>query len=244
MKSSNPLLKEKIFSPDYAVSDRMSLNGVVNKSFLLLGMLFLSAFYVWQQFSVGQSFSSVSGYLIVGAIGGLILAVITSFKPNLSGITAPIYAVLEGLFIGGISAYMEMRFPGIVFQAVSLTFAVFFTMLFLYRTGIIKVTAKFKMMVVSATGAIFLFYMLSFILSFFGISMPLIHDTGIFGIGFSLFVVGLAAFNLVLDFDFIDESVKRGAPKFMEWFGAFALLVTLVWLYIEILRLLSKLRND
>ena len=157
--------------------------------------------------------------------------------------TAPIYALLEGLALGGISAIFEARFPGIVVQAVGLTFGALFCLLIAYKSGMIKVTENFKLGVVSATGAIALFYVVSLLLGMFGISLPFIHGSGIIGIGFSLFVVAIAALNLVLDFDFIENGADRGAPKYMEWYAAFGLIVTLVWLYIEILRLLSKIRS-
>jgi uncharacterized YccA/Bax inhibitor family protein len=158
-------------------------------------------------------------------------------------VTAPIYAVLEGLFLGGISAIFEMSYPGIVIQAVALTFGTLFCLLAAYKSRLIKVTENFKLGIVAATGAICLIYLVSIIMGFFGASIPMIHSSGPLGIGFSLFVVTIAALNLVLDFDFIERGSEMGAPKYMEWYGAFGLVVTLVWLYIEILRLLSKLRR-
>jgi len=171
------------------------------------------------------------------------MALITIFRPRSAGITAPVYALLEGLFLGGISAVMESSYPGIVFQAVLLTLGTMASMLVLYRSGFIRVTAKFRLGVMAATGGIAMIYFLTIILSLFGIRLPFIHEGGLFGIGFSLFVVGIAALNLVLDFDFIEQGARRGLPKYMEWYSAFGLLVTLVWLYIEILRLLAKLRS-
>ena len=177
-------------------------------------------------------------------IGGLIVAILTIFKKHLSPITAPIYALLEGVALGGLSAFFESMYPGIVFQAVTLTFGVLFALLFAYRSGLIKVTQNFRMGVVAATGGIAIVYLVSWLMNMFtGSGISMIHESGWMGIGFSAFVVVIAALNLVLDFDFIEAGAKQGAPKYMEWYGAFGLTVTLVWLYIEILRLLSKLRS-
>ena len=243
MRSSNPALKEKIFQVPAIGEERMTIDGVVNKTFILLGLLAFSAYYVWDKVVTAQSFAVASPFMWGGIIGGLIVAMVTIFKPNLSHITAPVYALLEGLALGGISIMMEMSYPGIVMQAVALTFAVMFALLAAYRSGLIKVTDNFRMMVVGATGGIFVFYLLDIILGFFGVNMPFINSGGIFGIGFSLVVVAVASMNLVLDFDFIENSAKRGAPRYMEWYGAFSLMVTLVWLYLEILRLISKARR-
>jgi len=243
MQSSNPALKEKTFQIATIGEERMTIDGVVNKTFILLGLLLMSAYYVWNKVLVTQDFATISPFMWGGVIGGLVVAMITIFKPNLSNITAPIYALLEGLALGGISIMMEMSYPGIVMQAVALTFAVMFALLAAYRSGLIKVTSTFRMMVVGATGGIFVFYLLDMVLGFFGIGVPFVNGGGIFGIGFSLVVVAVAAMNLVLDFDFIENSAQRGAPKYMEWYGAFSLMVTLVWLYLEILRLISKARR-
>jgi len=172
-----------------------------------------------------------------------VLALVTTFKKTWSPVTAPLYALVEGFFLGAISAMFNARFEGIVFQAVLLTFCTLFALLFAYRSGLIKATENFKLGVVAATGGIALVYLATIVLGFFGIKIPMIHDSGIVGIGFSLFVVVIAALNLVLDFDFIENGVEQGAPKYMEWYGAFGLMVTLVWLYIEFLRLLSKLQS-
>ena len=179
----------------------------------------------------------------IGLFGGMIFALITIFKKNWAMYTAPIYAILEGFFLGGISAIFDSQYPGIVIQATGLTFGTLASLLVLYKTGVIKPTENFRLMVVSATMGIALLYVVSFIMSMFGTGIGFIHDNGIFGIGFSLFVVGIAALNLVLDFDFIEEGSEKNAPKYMEWFGAFALMVTLIWLYLEMLRLLAKLRS-
>jgi uncharacterized YccA/Bax inhibitor family protein len=247
MRTGNPVLSDKSFNVSAVGSERMTIEGVVNKSAFLLGLLFISAYWVWGKFFETFIFADVFIYMVVGIVGGLIAAVVTTFKPQIANITAPLYALLEGLAIGGISAFMESQYPGIVIQAVALTFAVFFSLLVAYRSGMIKVTENFKLMVVSATGGIFVVYMLSFVLGMFGINIPLIHEGGLIGIGFSLFVIAIAAMNLVLDFDFIEngaeKGAEKGAPKYMEWYASFGLIVTLVWLYIEILRLLSKLRR-
>ena len=243
MRTGNPVLSDKSFNVTAVGEGRMTIDGVVNKSAILLGLLLLSAYWVWSKFFETFIFADVAAYMWLGIIGGLITAVITTFKPRVANITAPLYALLQGLALGGISAFLESRYPGIVIQAVALTFAVFFSLLAVYRSGLIKVTENFRLMVVSATGGIFVVYMLSFVLGVFGINMPFIHDSGLFGIGFSLVVIAIASMNLVLDFDFIESGVEKGAPKHMEWYASFGLIVTLVWLYIEILRLLSKLRR-
>jgi len=182
-------------------------------------------------------------YILGGAIGGLVFAIATIFKKEWAPVTAPMYALTEGFFLGAISAIFEHRFPGIVMQAVMLTFGTLFALLFAYRSGLIKATENFKLGVVAATGGIALVYLASIVLSFFDIRVPFIHESGVIGIGFSLFVVVIAALNLVLDFDFIESGVEQKAPKYMEWYGAFGLMVTLVWLYVEFLRLLSKLQS-
>lgn len=243
MRTGNPVLSDKAFKFDRSYSEVMTLEGVVNKSFILLGLVLVSAYWIWSKFFETFSVADISGYMMIGIFGGLIAAMITVFKPNIANITAPVYAVLEGLALGGISAFMETRYPGIVIQAVSLTFLIFFTLLAIYRTGVIKVTDNFRLMVVSATGGIFLLYMLDIILRIFGIDMPFIHEGGLFGIIFSLVVIAIASMNLVLDFDFIERGAENGAPKYMEWYASFGLMVTLIWLYFEILRLLAKSRR-
>jgi uncharacterized YccA/Bax inhibitor family protein len=182
-------------------------------------------------------------WLIGSGIAGFVVALITVFKKTAAPITAPIYAAIEGILLGILSAFYEMQFPGLVFQAILLTFGTLFALLMAYRSGVIKATENFKLGVFAATGGIALIYLTTFILSFFGVSIPYIHGSGTIGILFSLFVVVIAALNLVLDFDFIERGAERGAPKYMEWYAAFGLLVTLIWLYIEMLRLLSKLRS-
>ena len=244
-RSANPGLNKKTFSlvRDFAQRDNlMTLQGTVNKTGIMLFLALISAMWVWRQFFIFES-PQISIYLWGGAIGGFIVAMVAIFKPTTAPIVAPVYALLEGLFLGGISSIMEARFPGIVIQAVGLTFGTLFALLFAYKSGLIKATENFKLGVAAATGGIFMMYMASFILGFFGMNVPFIHGNGIIGIGISGFIVVIAALNLVLDFDFIEHGVEQGSPKFMEWRAALGLMITLVWLYIEILHLLSKLRS-
>lgn len=245
LKSSNPALGEKVFqrlAPGYAGAGEMTINGTINKTLILLVLVTVPALWIWDMFAK-SGIQAVNPWMYGGLIGGLVFAMITIFKKTWAPYTAPVYAILEGLVIGGISAYAEAQLKGIVFQAVALTFGTLFSLLVAYRSGVIKVTEKFRLGVVAATGAIFLVYLVSIVLGFFGVSVPLIYSGGTFGILFSLFVVVIAALNLVLDFDFIEQGASQGAPKYMEWYGAFGLMVTLIWLYIEFLRLLTKLRQ-
>ncbi len=246
MRTANPALNKKSFASLEHVSphEQMTINGTINKTLLSLLLVIISATYVWNQFTSAGFTSWMNGVLIGGSILGLIVAFVTIFKKEWSPVTVPLYALLEGGVLGLLSAFFESLFPGIVFQAVILTFGTLLIMLYLYRYKIITVTKKLRMGIIMATGAIFLVYLVSWILGFFGIGIPLIHQGGTIGIIFSLVVVGIAAFNLLLDFDFIEKASSRNVPKYMEWYGAFGLLVTLVWLYIEILRLLSKLRSN
>ena len=221
----------------------MTLNGTVHKTALLLIGLIATAAITWRRTMLTEDLSTLYPYLIVGMIGGLVVGFITAFKMEWSPVTAPLYCVLQGLFLGIFSAIFEQKFPGIVFQAVSLTFGTLASLLLAYQTGLIKATENFKLGVTAATGGIMLIYLINFVMSLFGSGIPYIHESGTFGILFSLFVVVIAALNLVLDFDFIENGVEQKAPKYMEWYAAFGLLVTLIWLYIEILRLLAKMRS-
>ncbi len=243
MRTANPALNENTFTRlerTYVDSDVMTIQGTVNKIGILLVLAIASATWTWTL--AGGDSEAVYPLLAVGGIGGFIVAIVTVFKQTWSPVTAPIYCLLKGLVLGGISAIFESMYPGIVFQAVCLTFGTLACMLIAYRTGLIKATENFKMGVIAATGGIVLVYFVTSILGFFGIGqLGFIHDSGLVGIGFSLFVVIIAALNLVLDFDFIENGAARGAPKFMEWYAAFGLMVTLIWLYLEILRLLAKL---
>jgi uncharacterized YccA/Bax inhibitor family protein len=242
MRTANPALNDKTFTrfgPMTGDEGVMSVGGTVNKTSFLLLLLVAAASWTWYQAGTGDS--SLPLLMIGGAIGGLIVALLTVFKQRWSPFTAPLYALLEGLFLGGVSAIANTAYPGIVIQAVALTFGALFCLLLAYRSGLIRATENFKLGVVAATGAVALFYLASFVLGFFGIQVPLIHDNGWWGIAFSLVVVVIAALNLVLDFDFIEHGAAHGAPRYMEWYAGFGLLVTLIWLYLEILRLLMKL---
>ena len=248
MRTANPTLNANTFSrfqDRLAATDQqmMTLQGTVNRTLILLTLCFITATLTWRQLFDARDVSVVMPWMLTGVLGGLILAVITIIKASWSPVTAPLYAALQGLFLGGVSALMELRFPGIVIQAVGLTFGTLFALLLAYSSGLIRVTENFKLGVFAATGAVGLLYLASFVLGFFGVSIPYIHGSGLIGIGFSVVVVIIAALNLVLDFDFIENGVDQGAPKYMEWYGAFGLMVTLVWLYLEILRLLAKLRS-
>ena len=221
----------------------MTLSGVINRSILLLLLVAGTSAGVWSY--SGSHPSVIYPMVMIGALGGFVVAMVTSFKKEWSPVTSPVYAVLEGLFIGGISLVMEQRFPGLILQAVMLTFGVMFALLAAYQSRIIRPSQTFKSVIVGATFGIVVVYLISMVMQlFFHTEIPLINGNGPMGIAFSLVVVGIAALNLVLDFDFIENGVAAGAPKWMEWYAAFGLTVTLVWLYIEILRLLSKMRRN
>lgn len=250
LRTGNPALNANTFTSYVSAggrSDVMTLDGTVNKAGILLILLVASAAFVWHLFISSAGGGAATGLvgllMIAGVIGGLIFAIATILKKTWSPISAPLYAISEGLFLGGISAMLEASYPGIVIQAVGLTFGTLFALLLAYKSGLIKATENFKIGVVAATGGIAIVYLVTIILGFFHIRMPFIHEAGPIGILFSLFVVVIAALNLVLDFDFIEQGAGQGAPKYMEWYAAFGLMVTLVWLYIEILRLITKLRS-
>jgi uncharacterized YccA/Bax inhibitor family protein len=221
----------------------MSLEGTINKTAFLLLLVAAGAAWVWTRYFQSLDPAVIMPYIVAGLIGGVVAALVTIFLPAWARISAPVYAAAQGLALGGISAFYEQQLHGIVFQAIGLTFGVLAVMLLAYRSGLIKVTDRFRMIVVAATGGIALLYFASIVLSFFGVTVPFIHQGGTFGIVFSLVVVGIAAANLALDFDFIQRGVEHGAPKLMEWYAAFGVMVTLIWLYLEILRLLAKLRR-
>jgi len=247
-RSGNPVFRGNAFAPDATFAtapgvERMTLSGTVNKTGILLILCLATASIVWNRFFESGNPASIMGLLWLGLIGGLGAAITTMFKRQWAATTAPIYALLQGLVLGGISAIFEAQYPGIVIQAIGLTFGTLGVLLLAYKSGWIRPTENFRLMIVAATGGIAILYLISFIMGFFGSSIGFIHSNGLFGIGFSLFVVAIAALNLVLDFDFIEAGAEQGAPKYMEWFGAFSLMVTLIWLYLEILRLLSKLRS-
>jgi len=238
---SNPILNDRFMETEGVVSGQvMTVNGTLDKTFLLLLCAMLPAAYTWQQFTLGFT-DKVNMLMTVGAIVGFVLAMIVAFTRN--KYLTPLYAMCEGLFLGGISAVFNQAYPGIVLQAVIGTFAAMFSMLGLYRFGLIKCTDKFRSIVFTATISIAVLYLIQFIGSFFHYSIPAIFGSGSIGIGFSVIVVAIAALNLILDFDFIEKGSQAMLPKDYEWYGAFGLMVTLVWLYIEILRLLAKLRD-
>jgi len=249
MRSGNPALNDKTFLDIGSgrvvdAGNAMTLNGTVTKTAILLMLVVFTSAYTWRMVA-GDVVSPMLWPLVLGGVvGGLVFAIATVFKKTWAPVTAPLYALCEGLFLGAISAIYEARFPGIVMQAVMLTFGTLAALLMAYRSGVIKATENFKLGVVAATGAIALLYLVNIGMHLFGFNgMGFIHESGPLGIAFSLFVVTIAALNLVLDFDFIESGVNAGAPKYMEWYGAFGLVVTLVWLYLEILRLLSKLNS-
>ena len=245
MRTSNPTLNDKVFrGVPLAWGEGMTLQGTINKTGILLLCAMAGAAWTWHLFFAEHSFAAVSSMMWLGLLGGMVLALVTVFKMQWSPITAPLYAVAEGLALGGISATFELRFPGIAIEAVSLTFGTLLVLLMAYKSGMIRVTQKFRLGVVAATGAIMLFYIVQMVLGFFGVHFAAINGSGPIGIGISLVIVAVAALNLVLDFDFIERGVQSGAPKYMEWYGAFGLMVTLVWLYIEMLNLLAKLRSN
>jgi len=235
-RSGNPAFTKNFGGSAYdlPLNQRMTLDGAVNKTGILLGLCFTGAFVGWNMPTL-----TMPAWII-----GIILGFVTIFRsPAKSGSTAPLYALSQGIFLGGITLFFEAQFPGIAIQAIGLTFGILASLLFCYKSGLIKPTENFRLMIFSATMGIALLYFISIMIGLFGGGIPLIHSNGLFGIGFSLFVVSIAALNLVLDFDFIEEGAEKGMPKYMEWYGAFALMLTLIWLYIEILRLLAKLRS-
>jgi len=238
LRTGNPALKESTFrGVSRAVGEEaMTLQGTVNKTGISLLILLSAAAFVWNS-------ANPQPFVLIGLVGGLVTALVTVFKNTAAPVTTPLYAAFEGLLLGGVSLVFEARYPGIVVNAVALTIGTLAVLLVAYSSGLIRPSENFKLGIVAATGAVALLYLVSMVMGFFGKSIPFIHDSGPIGIAFSLFVVGLAALNLVLDFDFIERGAAVGAPKYMEWVGAFGLLVTLVWLYLEILRLLAKLQD-
>jgi uncharacterized YccA/Bax inhibitor family protein len=240
MKSGNPTLSEKTFEGLTASDNPMTLSGTVNKTAILLALVLIGAGWVWNLYFAAHQTEAVIPYLLIGSIGGLVMALVTTFKHTAAPYTAPIYALLEGFAIGGISALYEAQQPGIALQAVGLTMGTMLCMLGAYKFKIIKVTESFKLGVAAATGGICLLYVVDLVLMYFGHPVAMIHQGGFGGIMFSLFVVCIAALNLVMDFDFISQGVAARSPKYMEWYSGFALVVTLIWLYLEILRLLAK----
>lgn len=244
--SSNPTLTEKIFDQTQTLpgAETMTVKGTLYKFGILGALLMAAAGFTWKAY---EQHKDISTWMIAGVIIGFILALVIVFRPHWSSFLAPLYALAEGVFIGGISALYNDAFDsvaeGIVMKAIVLTFGVLIAMFVLYRTGLIRATQQFRSVVMMATAGIALFYVIAMVLRLFSIDIAFLHEGSLMGIGFSLLVVAIASLNLILDFDTIEKGVAHGAPKYMEWYGAFGLMVTIVWLYLEILRLLAKLAN-
>jgi len=260
-RTSNPALNSKSFggfvggsvgvdprtassrTAETGVPGAMTIQGTVDKTAILLALTIFAAIWPWKLLFDTRDPNVVLPWIMIGSVGGFVLALVTIFKKSWARVTAPLYAACEGLALGSISALFEVRYHGIAFQAMALTFGVLAIMLVAYKTKAIRATQGFKLGVIAATGAIALVYLLSMGLGMFGVHLGFLTSSGPLGIGISLLVVGVAALNLVLDFDVVEQGARAGAPKYMEWYGAFGILVTLVWLYLEILRLLAKLNN-
>ena len=232
-RSGNPAFSKGFGINENISGEVMTLDGTVNKTGILLALCVGGAYFGWNS----------PGLAMPAILIGFVIALFTIFRPKNSPYTAPAYAAIEGVALGGITMIFEAQYPGIGIQAIGLTFGILASLLFCYKSGIIKPTENFRLMIFAGTMGIFILYLVSFIMSFFGNSIGFIHSNGLFGIGFSLFVVAIASLNLVLDFDFIEEGAEKGMPKYLEWYGAFSLMVTLIWLYLEILRLLAKIRS-
>ena len=243
MRTGNPAFQGDIFT-DWARQERratvMTVQGTAVKSLLLLAILLATASWSWAQ--TGNA--TLNPSLIIGSlIGGLVIFLVTLFKKEWSPVTAPLYAACEGILLGAISNVVNQRYQGIVVQATSLTFGTLFVMLFIYATRMIRVTQRLRIGIIAATGGVCLVYVVALLMRLFGVQVPFLYDASPIGIAISLFIVGLAAFNLLLDFDFIEQGAQYEAPKWMEWYAAFGLMVTLIWLYLEILRLLRKIQD-
>jgi uncharacterized YccA/Bax inhibitor family protein len=241
MRSSNPVMTEKRFNVENTTGKSMTLTGTAVKTFILLLFVSISALFTWNSYEKGSE--SVLGLMIFGALLAFVVALVIIFKPKTAPVLAPVYAILEGLALGGISAMYEEQYGGIVLQAILITFGVLFALLIAYTTRLIKPTENLKLGIVAATGGIAIVYVLDLVLGMFGWSVPFIHDNGVIGIIVSVVIVIVAALNFVLDFDFIETGVAQNSPKYMEWYASFGLLLTIVWLYLEILRLLSKIKK-
>jgi uncharacterized YccA/Bax inhibitor family protein len=243
LRSTNPVLKEKAFAGAIPTGETMTIQGTVNKTGLLLLFVVATAAWTWG-LSHSPTPEAAYPWMMGGAIGGFVVALVTIFKKEWSPISAPVYALLEGLVLGGISAMFDKTYPGIAMQAISLTFGVLFVLLLAYKMRIVQATRGFKLGVIAATGGIAVVYLINMVMSiFFHTQMSFLYSSTPLGIGISLFVVIIASLNLILDFDMIENGAKMGAPKYMEWYGAFGMMVTLIWLYLEILRLLGKIRR-
>ncbi|HVO58365.1 MAG TPA: Bax inhibitor-1/YccA family protein [Dongiaceae bacterium] len=242
-RSSNPVLRESTFANQMATGNSMTVQGTVNKTGLLLLCVVATAAWTWGLAHSDQPEAALP-WMVGGIVGGLVTCLVTVFKKEWSGLTAPLYALFEGLILGGISAFFERQYHGIAVQAIALTFGVLFVLLFAYKTGLVRATKGFTLGILCATGAIGLVYAANLIMRLFGLGgMSFLYSSTPLGIGISVVVVIIAALNLILDFDMIERGAAMGAPKYMEWYGAFALMVTLIWLYMEILRLLGKARR-
>ena len=248
-QSGNPTLSEKIFrkSLDDTFDGTMTVRGSITKFGFLLFMVLAGASYSWHAYMQQQT-SLVRTTMLVGLFGGMVMAIVMIFKMSWARFLAPLYAVLEGLFLGGLSAIVNdmlaVKYPNIIMQAVGLTFGVAIAMFLLYNFRIIRPTEKFKSIVIGATMGIAFFYLITMVLRMFHVDMPFTYNSSPLGIGISLFIVAIAALNLIMDFDLLEQGEAMGAPKHMEWYGAFTLLVTLVWLYLEILKLLMRIGNS
>lgn len=246
IRSANPTLKGDIFRDEARAAqypmEAMTVQGTATKAFILAAIAVATAAFTWREAFSGN-LGLVYPLTMVGTFGGLIMALVTTFKKNWAPVTAPLYAGLEGLALGGISTIFEIRFPGIAVQAVGLTLAVFFGLLLAYKSGFVQATDGFKRGLFAVTAGIALFYLVEFVLGLFHVRIPMIHESGPVGMAVSVVISIVAALNLIIDFDFIESGARARAPKYMEWYGGFALLVTLVWLYMELLRLLSKMRD-
>lgn len=244
-KSGNPALDKETFTHcDKATNQNiMTIEGTVNKTALLLLVTFVSALATWHLFFNSYDVQLIKLIVLIGSIIGLAIAFFIAFNKDLASYLVFFYAISEGLALGGLSAFMENSFPGIVVQSLALTFTIFVSLLVIYKLRLIKVTENFKLIVASSTSGIALYYLASLTANIWGVDFPLVHENTTGGILFSAFVAILASVNLVVDFDFIEQGADNKVPKYMEWYGAFGLLVTVIWLYIEILRILAKSRR-
>lgn len=240
---ANPILNENTFVGEnytqYGMTEVMTKNGVIAKTATLFGIMLIASALSWYKAVTAPAFAGMM--MTVGAFGGLVVAIILAFKRELAGYLTPLYAVLEGLFVGAFSCYFEAEFPGIVYQAVLGTFAVLFSVLALYASRVIVVTERLRGIIFSATLAILIVYLVAFVLFLFGIAVPFLHQPNLIGIGISVFIIIVAAANFLLDFDNIERGINNMAPKYYEWYCSFGVLVTLVWVYLEILRLLAMI---
>ncbi len=243
MKSSNPMFKDDIFSKSYALSERtMTVSGTMTKLMILTLIMMAGAGAVYYQFSL-QHLDFVNSIMTFSLVVSVILAFILAFKNDWTPLLAPVYAFFQGALLSGISCFFESYAPGIVMQAISITFFVVFTMAILFKLGVIRATEKFRSTLVLATISICVFYLTSILLSFFGVQVPYFTSISLFSIGVNAVIAVIAALNLILDFDYIEKGVAAPLPSVYEWYGAFGLLVTILWLYLEILRILLRSRQ-